>query len=208
MLGIGLFTGPVEQTDQPLMAFRRRTGAVELPGEILLSQLLEELPDPATGAAPQTGSIIARTVRTSEDVANRTLVDVGRPALDPVEKLAVMKACPRLIPVREAGPERSGLVGQHDAQLQVLLCLAEVQIEQEFEWPDVVQRDELGGPAMFSGDLERNVGQEVVDQLRFRPGDTDICPPRAFRAAEQDDLGQARDEGSVVLRLDGSGLAT
>src|SRR3984893_6933924 len=190
MLGIGLFTGPVEQTDQPLMAFRRRTGAVELPGEILLSQLLEELPDPATGAAPQTGSIIARAIRTSEDVANRTLVDVGRPDLDPVEKLVVMKACPRLIPVREAGPERSGLVGPHDAQisqgeiLQVLLCLAEVQIEQEFERPDVVQRDELGGPAMFSGDLERNVGQEVVDQLRFRPGDTDICPPRAFRAAD------------------------
>ena len=125
-----------------------------------------------------------------------------------------MKACPRLIPVREAGPERSGLVGPHDAQisqgeiLQVLLRLAEVQIEQEFERPDVVQRDELGGPAMFSGDLERNVGQEVVDQLRFRPGDTDICPLRAFRAADQDVLGQARDEGSVVLRLEGSGLAT
>src|ERR1700722_5259138 len=60
---------------------------------------------------------------------------------------------------------------------------------------------------MFSGNLERNMGQEVVDQLRFRPGDADICPPRAFRASDPDVLGQARDERSVVLRLEGSGLA-
>jgi len=66
----------------------------------------------------------------------------------------------------------------------------------------------IGGPAIFSGNLERNVGQEVVDQLRFRPGDADIYPPRGFRAADQDVLGQACGEGSVVLRLEGSSLPT
>ena len=184
-----------------------------MPGEILLSELLEELTDLTGGAAPQIGGVVARATRTSEDVADCALVDAGRLDLDPVEQPAVVEACPRLFPVREAGPERSCLVGPHDAQisqgevLQILLRLAEVQVEQEFERTDVIQRDELRRPAMLGGDLERNVGQEVVDQLRFRPGDADVRPPRRLCARDQDVLGQACDEGGVVLRLEGSGLA-
>ena len=51
------------------------------------------------------------------------------------------------------------------------------------------------------------MGQEVFDEPRFRPRDADIRRPAA-RTADQDVLGQARDEGSVVLRPEGSGLAT
>jgi hypothetical protein len=53
---------------------------------------------------------------------------------------------------------------------------------------------------MLGGDLERNVGKEVVGH---RPGDA----PRRLCARDQDVLGQACDEGGVVLRLEGSGLA-
>src|SRR5882672_1776103 len=87
-------------------ALRRRTGAIELPGEILLSELLEELTDLTGGAAPQIGGVVARATRTSEDVADCALVDADRLDLDAVEQPAVVEACPRLFPVREAGPER------------------------------------------------------------------------------------------------------
>ena len=55
-----------------------------------------------------------------------------------------MKAGPRFFAVCEAGLERRGLVGPQDAQvaqreiLQVLLGLAEVQVQQEFKRPNVV----------------------------------------------------------------------
>ena len=55
-----------------------------------------------------------------------------------------METRPRLVTVRETGPERSGLVGPHDAHiperevLQVLLRFTEVQVQQEFERKDVV----------------------------------------------------------------------
>ena len=49
--------------------------------------------------------------------------------------------------------------------------------------------------------------QEIVDQLRFRPRDADIRSPRRLRTADQDILGKACDEGSVVLDPEGSGLA-
>ena len=60
---------------------------------------------------------------------------------------------------------------------------------------------------MFGSDLERNVGEEIVDQLRLRPRYADIRPPRRLRTADQDVLRQACNEGIVVLRLEGSGLA-
>ena len=155
-----------------------------MPGEILLSELLEELTDLTGGAAPQIGGVVARATRTSEDITDCALVDSGRLDLDPVEQPAVVEACPRLFPVREAGPERSCIVGPHDAQisqgelLQILLRLTEVQVEQEFERTDVIQRDELRRPAMLGGDLEWNVGEEVVGQLCFRPRDAGVRPPR------------------------------
>jgi len=52
------------------------------------------------------------------------------------------------------------------------------------------------------------MGQEVVDQPRFRPGDTDIRAPCRLRTADQDVLAQARYEGSVIFRPEGFGLAT
>jgi hypothetical protein len=73
-----------------------------------------------------------------------------------------MEAGPCLVAISETGPERSSLVGAHDTQiakrelLQVLISLAEVQVEQEFERPDVIQRDELCRPTMLRGNRERN----------------------------------------------------
>ena len=63
---VRLVAGAVKQTDQPLIAFRRRTGAIKLPGEIRLAQLLEELTDLPGGAAAEIGGIIARAIRTAE----------------------------------------------------------------------------------------------------------------------------------------------
>src|SRR6202043_4210029 len=99
----------------------------------------------------QIGGVVARATRTSEDVADCALVDADRLDLDPVEQPAVVEACPRLFPVREAGLKRSCLVGPHDAQisqgevLEILLRLAAVQVEQTEERTDGIQRDELGG---------------------------------------------------------------
>ncbi len=116
-----------------------------------------------------------------------------------------MEAGPCFVAVREAGLERSGLVGTHDAQiaqredLQVLLGLAEVQVEQEFERPDVIQRDELRRPTMLGGHVERNLRQEVIDQLRFRPRDANVGPPRRLRTGDQNFLGEACDERGIIL---------
>ncbi len=60
---------------------------------------------------------------------------------------------------------------------------------------------------MLGSDLERNMGEEVIDQLRLRPGYADIGPARRLRTANENVLGQACDEAIVVLRLEGSGLA-
>src|SRR6476620_1266816 len=74
ILGISLVTAPVEQTDQPLAAFRRRTYAIKLPGEVLFSELLEELTDLAGSTAAEIGGIIARAIRPPEDIADCALV--------------------------------------------------------------------------------------------------------------------------------------
>jgi DNA polymerase-4 len=86
ILGIDLVADAIEQTDQSFMAFQRRTGAVELPGQILFAQLLEELTDLTGSTAAEIGCIIARAIWTSEDVANGILVDAARLDFDAVEK--------------------------------------------------------------------------------------------------------------------------
>ena len=165
----------VEQTDQPLIAFRRRTGTIKLPGEIRFSALLEELADLPGGAAAEIGGIIAGAIGPAEDVGDRILVDAQRFDFEPIEEAAVVKAGPCLVAVHETGLERSDLIGPHDTQiaqrevLQVVLGLAEVEVEQELERPDVVQRDELRRATMLGGDHKRNLCQEIIDQLRFGP---------------------------------------
>ena len=61
---------------------------------------------------------------------------------------------------------------------------------------------------MLGSYFERNVGQEVVDQLRFWPRDADIRAPSRFRTTDQNVLGQARDKGSVIFHPEDSDLAT
>ena len=172
---VRLVAGAVKQADQPLIAFRRRTRTIKLPGEIRFAHLLEELTDLPGGAAAEIGGIIARAIGPAEDVGDCILVDGQRFDFEPIEEAAVVKAGPCLVAIRETGLERSGLVGPHDSQitqrevLQVVLGLAEVEVEQELERPDVVQRDELRRATMLGGDLKRNLRQEIVGQLRFRP---------------------------------------
>ena len=208
ILGIGLVAGPVKQPDEPLVAIGDEPPTIELPGEILVAELLEELPDLTGGAGSQIGGVFARAGGPSKMSPTAPSRYVGGPDFDAVEHPAVVKTGPRLVAVREASAERRLLVRAHDAEiaqsevLEVVLRLAEVQVEQEFERSDVVERNELRRPTMLCGDIERNVGQEVLDQLRFRPGDADVRPPRRLRAGDQDVLGQAGDEGGIVLRLE------
>src|ERR1700712_1844627 len=167
--------GAVKQTDQPLIALRRRPGAVKLPGEIPLAQLLEELTDLPSGAAAEIGGIIAGAIGPAEDVGDCILVDAQQFNLEPIEEATVVKAGPCLSAIRETGLERRGLVGAYDAKiakrevLQVVRGLAEVKVEQELERPDVIQRYELRRATMLGRDLKRNLCQEIIDQLRFRP---------------------------------------
>ena len=111
--------------------------------------------------------------------------------LQPVEQATVVKAGPRLLAVRKASAEHGNLVDLHDPQisqgevLQIDFRLAEIEVEQEFQRENVIECDEVGSAAMFGGNLEWNMIQEVVDQLRFRPGNSNVRSTCCLRGTEK-----------------------
>ena len=85
----------------------------------------------------EVGGIVARAIWTAEDVGNRILVNARRFDLEPIETPSEMKTGLRLVTVREPGLKGRSLVRAQDAEiaereiLQILFCLAEIQIEQK-----------------------------------------------------------------------------
>src|ERR1700761_3518297 len=71
---VRLVADAIEQTDQPLVAIRRRSGVIELPGKIGFARLFEELPGLPGGTAAEVGRIVTWTVRAAKDIDRNTPV--------------------------------------------------------------------------------------------------------------------------------------
>ncbi|MDU6727798.1 MAG: hypothetical protein E6471_13975 [Bradyrhizobium sp.] len=143
------------------------------------------------------------------------MVDVGGLQLDAVQHLAVMKARTRFVGVGEARAERRLLVGAEDAEiaqrevLETIGRLAEIEIQQKFDRPCVVERYEASGAAMLRGKIEGDCRDEEVGQRRLRPGRADLAAKSGRTGTvEERRLRQAEHEGGVVLGAKTARLAT
>ncbi|WP_456777187.1 hypothetical protein [Bradyrhizobium sp. USDA 4369] len=192
----------VQQPDKALAAVGRPAETIKPFGETCIAVLLEKLSDLTRGAGRKVGGVIGCPRRTVQDLRDRPLVDVGGLQLDAVQHLAVMKARTCFVGVGEARAERRLLVGAEDAEiaqrevLETIGGLAEIEIQQKFDRPCVVERYEASGAAILRGKIEGDCCDEEVGQRRFRPGRADLAAKSGRTGTvEERRLGQAEHEG-------------